>query len=241
MAVWQTRLWLAQDRLAAASQWALERALMADGQTKPPPALDYFALIEYVALARVLMAQGKAEEATSLLQPLLETAEAGGRTTRVIEILGLQALAYQAGGHTDRAMASLQRALTLAEPEGFVRTFVDEGPPMARLLYEALSSGIVPDYVHELLAAFSDAALEQTDTAKRNAPMPDLIEPLSDRELQVLQLIAEGLTNPEIASRLYLATNTVKAHTRNIYGKLGVHNRTQAVARARSLGLLSST
>jgi LuxR family maltose regulon positive regulatory protein len=241
MAVWQTRLWLAQDRLAAASQWAHERALIADGQTKPPPESDYFALIEYVALARVLLAQGEAEEATSLLQRLLETAEGGGRRTRAIEILGLQALAYQAGGHTDRAMASLQRALTLAEPEGFVRTFVDEGPPMARLLYKALSRGSVLDYVRQLLAAFPDAQPEEAAPPDAQASESDLIEPLSDRELEVLQLIAEGLTNPEIASRLYLAKNTVKAHTRNIYGKLGVHNRTQAVARARSLGLLSSS
>ena len=134
----------------------------------------------------------------------------------------------------------LHRALALAEPRGFIRIFVDEGPPMARLLYEALSRGIAPDYVRQLLAAFPDAEPEQRDSSDTQIPESDLIEPLSERELEVLALLADGLTNREIASRLFLALNTVKAHTGNIYGKLDVHNRTQAVARARTLGLLSS-
>jgi LuxR family maltose regulon positive regulatory protein len=125
-----------------------------------------------------------------------------------------------------------------AEPEGFVRVFVDEGPPMARLLYEALTRGIAPDYARRLLAAFPVAEPEQADPSKTRAPKSGLIEPLSERELKVLQLIAAGLTNPEIASRLFLSLNTVKAHSRNIYGKLGAHSRTQAVARARALGVL---
>jgi LuxR family maltose regulon positive regulatory protein len=138
-------------------------------------------------------------------------------------------------------MTALERALTLAEPGGFIRTFVDEGPPMARLLYEATARGIAPDYVHRLLAAFPIAEPEQATPSKTQAPKPELIEPLSKRELEVLQFIAEGLTNPEIASRLFLSQHTIKAHTRNIYGKLSVHNRTQAVAKARALGVLPST
>jgi LuxR family maltose regulon positive regulatory protein len=138
-------------------------------------------------------------------------------------------------------MAALERALALAEPGGFIRIFVDEGPSMARLLHEAPSREIAPDYVRRLLAAFPVAEPEQADPLKREAPKSELLEPLSERELEVLQLIAEGLTNPEIASRLFLALNTVKAHSRNIYGKLGVHSRTQAVARARALGVLAST
>jgi LuxR family maltose regulon positive regulatory protein len=118
---------------------------------------------------------------------------------------------------------------------------VDEGPPMARLLYQALSRGIAPDYVRRLLAAFPVTEPKDSDAVKTRAPNAELIEPLSERELEILELIAEGLTNPEIGSRLFIALNTVKGHARNIYGKLGVHNRTQAVVRARSLGLLSST
>ena len=184
------------------------------------------------------------DETALLLQRLLEAAETGGRISRVIEILNLQALTFQATGDLDRALNALERALSLAEPQGFIRTFVDEGPPMARLLYEALpraeslSHGISPDYVHRLLAAFPVADPEQTDPSKSQVPESELIEPLSERELEVLQLIAEGLTNPEIATRLYLSLNTVKVHTRNVYGKLGANNRTQAAAKARELGLI---
>jgi LuxR family maltose regulon positive regulatory protein len=147
-------------------------------------------------------------------------------------------LALQAGGDTDQAITALEKALTLAKPAGFIRIFVDEGPLMARLLYETLSRGIAPDYVRRLLAAFPVTEPEQPDVSKTRAPNSELIEPLSERELEVLQLIAEGLTNPEIASRLFLALNTVKTHAGNIYGKLNVHSRTQAIARAQVLGLL---
>jgi LuxR family maltose regulon positive regulatory protein len=232
MAAWQARIWLAQDNLDAASQWVGERGLDAD---EGPTLLHE---MEYMVLARILIAQGRLAETARLLQRLLETAETGGHTSRVIEILMLQALAFQAGGDTTRAMNALERALTLAEPGGFIRIFVDEGPPMARLLYEALSREIAPDYVRRLLSAFPVAEPEQADPSKKEAPKSELVEPLSERELEVLQLIAEGLTNPEIAARLFLALNTVKAHTRNIYGKLGVHSRTQAVAGARALGIL---
>jgi LuxR family maltose regulon positive regulatory protein len=138
-------------------------------------------------------------------------------------------------------MTALEKALTLAEPGGFIRIFVDEGPPMARLLYEAASRGIAPEYVSRLLTAFPVAEPEQAGPSETQTPEPDLIEPLSEREIEVLQLIAEGLTNREVASRLFLSLYTVKAHTHNIYGKLGVHNRTQAVGRARALGVLTST
>ncbi len=240
-AAWRVRIWLAQGKLDAASQWMGERGLDADGE------LPFLREIEYVALARILIAQGRLDEATTLLQRLPEAAEAGGRTSRAIEILILQALASHAGGDTAQAMDRLERALALAEPRGFVRIFVDEGPPMARLLYEilsraeALTHGIAPDYARRLLSAFPAAEPEHTDPPITQATKSELVEPLSERELEVLQLIAEGLTNQEIAARLFLSLNTVKAHTRNIYGKLGVHNRTQAVTRARALGVLPST
>jgi LuxR family maltose regulon positive regulatory protein len=241
MATWRARLWLAQDELQAASQWAVEQKLDVDDESKLLRGVDFFSLFDYILYARILTAQGRPDKATALLQRLLEAAEAGERTTRVIEILLLQALAYQAKGDKDQVFTPLARALLLAEPEGFVRIFVDEGLPMARLLYEALARGIAPDYVRRLLAAFPVTESERTDASKARPPQSELVEPLSERELQVLQLIAEGLTNPEIASRLFLALNTVKVHTRNIYGKLGVNNRTQAGARARALGILAST
>ena len=132
----------------------------------------------------------------------------------------------------------IKRALALAEPGGFISIFVDEGPIMASLLYEALSRDIAPDYVQQLLAAFPFAEEEQTERQKSQVPGSVLIEPLSEREIEVLLLIAEGLTNPEIATRLFLSAHTVKVHTRNIYGKLNVHRRAQAIARSQELGLL---
>ena len=137
-------------------------------------------------------------------------------------------------------MTALERALSLAAPRGYIRIFVDEGPPMARLLYKAVTRGIAPEYACRLLAAFPVAEPEQAALIETQVSNAALVEPLSKRELEVLQLIAEGLTNPEIADRLFLSLNTVKAHTRNIYGKLGVHNRTSAVVTARALGTLSS-
>ncbi len=232
MSAWQARIWLVQGKLEIASQWVGERELDPDGEPV------YLHEMEYILFARILIAQGRLDEATKLLQRLHEAAKAGRRTSRVIEILILQTLSAQAGGDAVQAMTTLEQALTLAEAGGFIRIFVDEGPPMARLLYEALSRGIRPDYVRRLLAAFpvtepKQAALLQTETTKY-----ELIEPLSKREIEILQLIAEGLTNPKIASRLYLSPNTVKVHTHNIYGKLGVNNRTQAVMKARALGML---
>jgi LuxR family maltose regulon positive regulatory protein len=234
-AAWQSRIWLAQDKLGAAVQWARERGL------EPDHAPDHLGAFAYVALARILIAQGRSDEAINLLQRMLEPAEEGRNTTGAIGFLSLQALAFQGMSDTTRAMNTLERALALAEPGGFVRIFVDEGPSMARLLYKALTCGIAPEYVRRLLAAFPTPKPESEAPPETQAQEADLIEPLSERELEVLRLIAEGLTNPEIASRLFLSPHTVKTHAHNIYGKLGVHNRTQAVTRARALGLLPST
>jgi LuxR family maltose regulon positive regulatory protein len=171
---------------------------------------------------------------------------------KVIEILVLQALAHQGRGETDEALIALQRALSIAEPEGYVRTFVDEGPPMASLLEAASERGVMPKYTRRLLATFettngrrpttdqgpSASSVVDGGSSVVHRPPSTLVEALSERELQVLRLIAEGLSNRETAERLFLAPSTVKVHTRNIYGKLDVHSRTEAAARARELGLL---
>jgi LuxR family maltose regulon positive regulatory protein len=238
----RARIWVRQGKLTEATEWSHEQGLSAnDG-------LSYLHELEHITLTRVLIARytsdgmdGSLHEAMRLLERLLHAAEEGKRTGSVMEILVLQALAHEAQGNISSALVPLERALTLAEPEGYARLFVDEGPPMARLLYQALGRGIATDYVPRLLAAFPVAELEPTGTPNAQIRESELIEPLSERELEVLQLIAEGLTNPEIAARLFVAVNTVKAHTRNVYGKLGVHSRTQAVARAKALGILLSS
>ncbi len=159
----------------------------------------------------------------------------------MIEILVLQALAHDVQSDTTSAIEALERALMLAEPEGYVQIFVDEGPRMARLLYDVLSLGLFPDYVQRLLTAFPIVEPDYVRSSKISGTETEIIEPLSDREIEVLQLISEGLTNKEIAARLFLSLHTVKGHARNIYGKLGVNNRTKAVAKGKGLGILSPT
>jgi LuxR family maltose regulon positive regulatory protein len=241
IAAMKARVWVRQGRVAEALDWARERGLSIDDD------LSYLREFEHVTLARVLIARYKSEgvdgslhEATELLGCLLKAAEKGNRAGSVIEILVLQVLAHEAQGNVSLGLRSLERAVTLAEPEGYVRIFVDEGPPMARLLYEALGRGMAPAYVRRLLAEFPVTKPESTGLSISPTQESDLIEPLSEREREVLRLVAEGLSNREVATRLFLSLNTVKGHTRNIYGKLGVHSRTQAVARARALGVLPS-
>ena len=236
------------DLLAGAVRWAETVGLEWDDP------LTHNREYELLTLAQVRVAQGRAAEVLSLLERLVAAARGapGGtaaRTGQLIAVLALQAMAHQACGQIDAAQNALSRALALGEPEGYVRTFIDHGVPMARLLYEAATRDIAgrdtaAQYARRLLSAFPAAEPErsvqahpQSSTHKLVEP---LVEPLSERELEVLELIAEGLTNPEIASRLFLSLNTVKAHAHHIYGKLDVHNRTQAVSRARALGLLAS-
>jgi LuxR family maltose regulon positive regulatory protein len=140
------------------------------------------------------------------------------------------------------ALAQLERALVRAEPEGYARVFVDEGKPMARLLQQLDRKGVAANYITKILTAIETTDQRRPTAARASSgadrPLSALVEPLSERELEVLQLIAEGLTNLEIASRLFLSLHTIKVHASNIYGKLGVHSRTRAVARAQALGLL---
>jgi LuxR family maltose regulon positive regulatory protein len=188
----------------------------------------------------VFVAQGKLEEALRLLGRLLSAAHAGGRTGSVIEILTLQALILQRVGDTDRATSVLGRALSLAEPEVYVRMFVDEGDPMTALLRSLQARGASSGYVDRLLVA-----LQRSGGGARVPVGPTvstygqrLPEGLSERELEVLRLVASGRSNREIARELYVSLGTVKTHINNTYRKLGVNSRTRAVARARDLDLV---
>lgn len=199
--------------------------------------------MELIALARVRIApafhpsaatgqRDELEQALRLLARLREAAESAERVGSAVRILVLQALALYAQGDVDQALSALERALLMGEPEGYVRTFVDEGEPMGELLRQALSREIAPNYVARLLAAFG-REVEAASLANES-----LVEPLSERELEVLRLIVAGLSNPEIADELVIAVSTVKSHVNHIFGKLGVDSRTRAVARARALWLL---
>jgi LuxR family maltose regulon positive regulatory protein len=175
----------------------------------------------------------------AVLESLRRQAEAKGWEDGLLKVLVLEAVAHQAHGEMDQAVQLLGDALALAEPDGFIRVFLDEGAPMARLLCEVLSLQVFPDYVRRLLAAFPIDEPEYAAASGAKTAGTDWAEPLSEREREVLQLIAEGLTNREIATRLFLSLHTVKAHARSINAKLVASNRTQAVARGRSLGILS--
>ena len=231
----KARVWIAQGSLSEALGWAHEQGLSVDDD------LSYLREFEHITLARVLLARYEGDraerslhEAARLLERLLLEAEEGGRTGRVIEILVLRALAHQRLGDIPAALACLERAMTLAEPEGYVRVFTDEGPPLASLLQAAAKQGMARNYVRRLLAAVSET--------EHGSPLEQaLIEPLSERELDVLRLLGTDLDGPDIARELTVSLNTVRTHTKHIYAKLAVTNRRAAVRRAQELGLLSRT
>ena len=258
IAAWKTRVWVAQGRLGEALDWAREQGLSVSDD------LSYLREFEHITLARVLLARSKSDradrsmlEAMGLLERLLQAAEEGERTGSIIEILVLQALAHQMQGDISAALVPLERALTLAEPEGYVRIFVDEGPPMAVLLAKlhehsrkrprAALTNVPLAYIERLLALLRGERVQEgispaaTSSSSAPAPAQSLLDPLTERELEVLRLIAAGLSNRDIAARLVLALSTVKSYVNTIYGKLQVESRTQAVARARALHLLSES
>jgi LuxR family maltose regulon positive regulatory protein len=226
-----SRVWVAQGRVGDALAWAREQGLSAHDD------LSYLREFEHITLARVLLARytsdrtdGSLREAMGLLERLLQAAEAGERTGRAIEILIVQSLAHQMQGDIPAALIPLQRALSLAEPEGYIRIFVDEGQPMVVLLEKVAKHGIAPNYVHQLLTA--------TGRAPDRPPATQvLIDPLSERELEVLRLLGTDLNGPEIARELVVSLNTMRTHTKNIFSKLGVDNRRAAVRRAEELHL----
>lgn len=228
----KARVWIAQGQLAAAGHWVDAAGITVDDE------LSYLREFDHITLARLRLAEEahasigrSASVALGFLDRLLQAAESGGRTASVIEILMLQALARRMHGDMEAAFVCLKRALTLAEPQGYVRLFVDQGSPMATLLKGAIKHRITPNYARELLAAFGRPEA-------RPPTHPELIEALSGRELDVLRLLRSDMGGPEIAQELTVSLNTVRTHTRNIFEKLGVNNRRSAVRRAEELRLL---
>ena len=225
----KAHVWIKQGHIHRASSWAQDRGLTLDR------AVTYLNEYELMTLARlhiVLIENSDAANTihalTNLLERLLDAAENDKRMGSVIEIRILQARLHWMLQSQEQALDMLQQALKLAEPEGYVRTFVDEGMVMREMLSEAVAQDIFPSYSQKLLRAFKS-------TSPASQP---LIDPLSERELEILQLIGDGLSNREVSERLFIALDTVKGHNRNIYQKLQVKRRTEAVARARELGLI---
>lgn len=240
LAALRARLRIAQGNLDEAQVWANAQVL----STKDD--LHYLREFEHITLAKLLLAQYKLGptnlaigEILAFLDRLLKAAEEGGRTGSVIEILILQSLALYAQGNTNTALIPLQRALSLADPEGYVRIFVDEGASMSHLLGEATVRGILPAYSRKLLLSFEPEQPKSPDKpASSGASSTPLVDPLSERELDVLKLLATDLNGPEIANALTISLSTMRTHTRNIYEKLGADNRRAAVRRAQELHLL---
>ena len=227
-----TRIFIKQNRLSEALGWVREQNLSSNDD------LCFLREFDHITLARVLLAQYKKDQqneslsdAISLLERLLKEAEKANRMGSMIEIRILLALFYEAQSDIPSAIESLEPALRFAEPEGYIRTFVDEGDSMDRLLAEANARGIIPEYVGKLLGAFGN-------TERKVLTEQPLIEPLSEREREILMLIATGLKNKEIAEQMVISLNTVLYHTKNIYNKLGVNRRTQAILKAQEIKLV---
>jgi LuxR family maltose regulon positive regulatory protein len=225
----RARVLAAQGRVGEALRWVRDRGLSVDDD------LSYLREFEHITLARVLLSRHAADgqeavlhEAARLLQRLQPAAEDGGRAGNLIEILVLQALTHHARGDTAAALIPLERALALAEPEGHVRVFADAGAPMTQLLKAVAKQRRTGHYVRRLLDIGTTTA----------GPRQDLVDPLSERELEVLRLLATDLSGPDIARRLTVSLNTLRTHTKNIYAKLGVNSRRAAVRQADGLNLL---
>jgi LuxR family maltose regulon positive regulatory protein len=232
LAAWRALLWAESGDVATAQHWRrkVDAALAAE-----PPLLQEETSLP---LAYACLALGDVAAAEALATEQRGTAEAGERWGNVIPLLVVEAVVLTMAGRRELALSRLERALDLARPEPFVRAFVDAGPPLAPLLYELAAGDAAGEYAAALLALLPEAATAAPAPTGAPEAADGLIEPLSEREVEVLQLIARGQTNQEIAQRLHLAVGTVKVHAHNIYGKLQVGNRTEAVAQARRFGLL---
>jgi LuxR family maltose regulon positive regulatory protein len=231
----QARLWIALGELDAAEDWARRRGFVGGPGAGAPDAGHGGALLalyefECLTLAELRLAQDNPGDALEVLAALLDGSRTRQRTDTMVKTLALMALAHDQRKQPDQALTALAQALALARPGGYVRTFADRGPAMTHLLRQALARGIETDYAQRLLAAFPSGAASTT--------CQTLEEPLSERELQVLRLSVTCLSSTEIARELYISANTVRFHLKNIYAKLDVHSREDAIRQAQKLGLL---
>jgi LuxR family maltose regulon positive regulatory protein len=238
IAIYQARLWLLHNNIRSVENWVRERDLW---PPILPGSIPYLREQEYLLLVRLLLAQETHQAGQSLhpeaslsfalelLEKIMETAQATNRLGRLLETLILKALILQAQDKIEPALIAVEEALAVAEPEGYIHLFVDEGPAMVALLRRSKARGLFPQYTTRLLAACQ---------VSPTSPASLLLDLLSERELEILSLIATGMSNKQLASTLFLTVGTVKWHLNNIYSKLDVRNRTQAVARARELDLI---
>ncbi len=235
----QVQIWLRQGNLSQATRWANEvEAKFRDVDQEKE--FDFVSEMEVIGLARVWMATGTKEKNNSflgkskhLLSRLARSAQASQRFYRLIEILALQALVFDRLGDEDKAVEVLEESIALAQPEGCMRLFIDEGRNMQSILYRAQKKGMGHPYTKTLLGAFNDEIGELPDLT-----LPTLPEPLSDREMEVLMLLSTEMTAAEMAGKLIVAKSTVDTHIKHIYSKLGVNRRLEAIQRAKELGLL---
>ncbi len=222
---------LRQGDINGADRWASNvSSSSTDSDAKALPGYAY------LVMARIQIAQGNPDQAQRLLTGPFEDALAGGLTGHMIEVLIVQALAFQEGAEVDQALIILERALSLAEPESYTRVFLDEGQPMAQLLRGAIDRGISVDYGNKTLTALESELRDNRRTISSTAS--ELVEPLSQREGEVLGFLSTHLSSTEIAGELFISVNTVRSHIKNVYSKLNVHSRNDAIQRARELKLL---
>lgn len=232
---WLSRVWLAQGNLEAASHWVNNRPR---GDDQASSMVETYTTL---AVSRIRIALGQEDEAIRLLDKIYDSSQATGNITRLIEVLILRALALRAGGQITTALENLKKAFELAEPGGFLQIFIDEGNSLASLLYTALERGLEGPYLSRLLRAIPIDESLGIDLPAPGRGQGIEIEPLTERETEILKAMGAGLTNPEIAAKLTISLHTVKTHARNIYSKLAVSNRTEAVLKGISLGVLSDT
>jgi LuxR family maltose regulon positive regulatory protein len=226
---WLARLSLMRGDLSAADRWAASQKIGVNLKDLPELWLEY----AYLTIVRLHIAHSDIDGLPEILERLLQKAEAEERTGSVIEISILQAIALYAQSNIQKALNALEHALVLAEPEGYVRVFIDEGSQMYNLLRDAATHGIASGYVSKLLVVMRESGQRELPSAEQ-----PLTEPLTERELQVLELIASGLSNRETAETLFVTEGTIKKHLNNIFGKLNVKSRTQVIERARQLKIL---
>jgi LuxR family maltose regulon positive regulatory protein len=241
VAVTEAKYRVSRGDLNAAEEWQEERDRIVDPQSlkeKDNAINKHIRKYEDLLRIRILLSQNQYQEALKDLETLLQEMEQLERLDIIIEIHILKALILQEQEQSAEALAALESALTLAKPRGYVRIFLDEGEPMARLLNEASIRRIHAEYTGQLLAASSKGKLERQSISQSSPLPPEIVNPLSERELQVLRLLASPLTSTEIAGELYISVNTARFHIKNIYANLGAHSRTEALDRAKELGLL---